>query len=612
MSRRCWFFVALSLVVASALAARVLYGHFSPTFELAIELEYASTIPADDRVEVFLNNDPTAPLVAPVPSAARRLTFVFENIPDTIRQIRVDPTRHAGVSFTLHSAMITTRSLSWLGEPRTIYRFELNPGKSFVRSNLRSEEGRVVSTTDDSAFFFFPSPELDLFKLEQGSPAFFSGVTVAGLLIVLSAVLTFIFLMLSPALETALVMVAARMRASSPRALYCAATSFAVTAGVASALIATATLSPAFVRSRFGLYSERDLARQRTRLGLFEYITPAEASVDVRSIAGVRSKDDLRKARTRLWDAIWHGSRSFERMPDSVVAVPPVIRSDALRSTDELRIEMDYGITSTAYLLRAARPASCLMMYHGGHEAAREDVFSSVEPLLDRLLGQGCDVLLFSMPLFGANPSEAKATLEDGSEILIRQHDDFMKLERKDFSALKFFVELVLRGLSYALREGGHYGFVGMAGLSGGGWTTIVVGALDDRVQHIYPVAGMLPSYLVSDRSQCGPLDFEQVYLEEVAGIDTFSLYLLGASTPAETSLIMFNKYDPACLPGIKVEAFRAQLAGLANELDVHSLEFWIDEENEQHSISPRAQERILDDTRSLRADNDARVLQPS
>ena len=35
-----------------------------------------------------------------------------------------------------------------------------------------------------------------------------------------------------------------------------------------------------------------------------------------------------------------------------------------------------------------------------------------------------------------------------------------------------------------------------MAGLSGGGWTTTLVGALDPRIDRLYPVSGSLPMHL--------------------------------------------------------------------------------------------------------------------
>jgi len=53
---------------------------------------------------------------------------------------------------------------------------------------------------------------------------------------------------------------------------------------------------------------------------------------------------------------------------------------------------------------------------------------------------------------------------------------------------LRYFVEPVAIGLNYTRRLG--YALTAMAGLSGGGWTTMLYAALDPRVQRSYPVAG--------------------------------------------------------------------------------------------------------------------------
>ena len=45
---------------------------------------------------------------------------------------------------------------------------------------------------------------------------------------------------------------------------------------------------------------------------------------------------------------------------------------------------------------------------------------------------------------------------------------------------------------------------MGMSGLSGGGWTTTMVSAIEPRLTHIYPVAGSMPFEVDIDLAATG------------------------------------------------------------------------------------------------------------
>ena len=48
-----------------------------------------------------------------------------------------------------------------------------------------------------------------------------------------------------------------------------------------------------------------------------------------------------------------------------------------------------------------------------------------------------------------------------------------------------------------------------MLGLSGGGWTTVLFSAIDERTSQSYSVAGSFPMFMRSDSKNIG--DYEQI-----------------------------------------------------------------------------------------------------
>jgi len=62
-------------------------------------------------------------------------------------------------------------------------------------------------------------------------------------------------------------------------------------------------------------------------------------------------------------------------------------------------------------------------------------------------------------------------------------------LDTGDSSYMKFFVDPVLIPLEKAIRENA-YKKIDMVGISGGGWTALLVSALEPRIDKIVSVAG--------------------------------------------------------------------------------------------------------------------------
>ena len=81
-----------------------------------------------------------------------------------------------------------------------------------------------------------------------------------------------------------------------------------------------------------------------------------------------------------------------------------------------------------------------------------------------------------------------------------------------------------------------------MTGLSGGGWQTVLLAALDQRVRVAVPVAGHMPAWSRRDLPDVGDAEQLPADLCTVADYDTLSALLAPRPT-----LFIFNRFDDCC-----------------------------------------------------------------
>lgn len=163
-----------------------------------------------------------------------------------------------------------------------------------------------------------------------------------------------------------------------------------------------------------------------------------------------------------------------------------------------------------------------LLIFHGGHnqEATASD---SGGPLLQYALPLGWDVLAINLP-----PGDHS----------VYANDSF---------PLAAFMRPIALSVNYAIRRK-PYTEVVMAGLSGGGWATVLYSAMDTRVMKSVPVAGSWPEYLRYASSNPNTVgDYEQ----HLPGLTPsyLDLYALAASRQRQ-QLQVFNSNDPCCYAG--------------------------------------------------------------
>ena len=122
----------------------------------------------------------------------------------------------------------------------------------------------------------------------------------------------------------------------------------------------------------------------------------------------------------------------------------------------------------------------------------------------DYLHAQGHDVFILSMPLkgvnFGLQYDDATGALTKNETDGAVDHWWFLQWENLGDAALRYFLEPAYLTVNYAKANG--YEWVGMAGLSGGGWSTTVAAAIDKRIDASFPIAGSTPCGLRNPTGQ--------------------------------------------------------------------------------------------------------------
>ncbi len=321
--------------------------------------------------------------------------------------------------------------------------------------------------------------------------------------------------------------------------------------------------------------------RRSPLLQRYEVIEPLFRETNVESLIAVTN---LQERRQQLIDFIW-GGRGFPR------ATPEVERDIVdtrcndlpnLKSIDRLTVSMDSGINSIAYHFHPkTEEKKHLIIYHSGHEI---DFIDEGERTIGFLLDHDYSVLALAMPLVGIN-NKPVIEVERIGNIRLHNHDQMKYLD----DPIRFFLEPVIVCIN---QVGKDYSRISMGGLSGGGWTTVLCSAIDERISSSYPVSGSLPVFLrFTDRPNDWG-DFEQTYPDLYRISNYLELYILGASGKGRKQRQIINKYDKCAFGGIRYQLYEGMVSEAARNLGG---DFAVFVDNQmQHIISDDALEYIL------------------
>ena len=313
---------------------------------------------------------------------------------------------------------------------------------------------------------------------------------------------------------------------------------------------------------------------------------------DVDSLITINSKNDIIDKRKNLTNLIWENTIPYS----SSILIDKNIQDDRyqnipnLKFIDKFTIEMEYDVNSIAFLFFPENSNNQLIIYHQGH---RGD-FVAGKDHIAFLINEGYSVLALSMPLLGMN-NQPIIDLNDFGKIKFTNHRHLHLLESSDFSPVKFFVEPIGVSLNY-LEKNYNFDSYHMIGISGGGWTTILFSAIDDRISQSYSVAGSFPMFMRSDSKNIG--DYEQIIPELYSIANYLELYIMGSYGNERKLVLIYNEFDPCCYSGKLYEKYPylEVISQKLNLLDNGEFDVIIDKSSNKHEISNVILDQILDD----------------
>ena len=316
--------------------------------------------------------------------------------------------------------------------------------------------------------------------------------------------------------------------------------------------------------------------------------------INLDSLIKINSKSDIDQKRDFLTEFFWDVG-SLQRVKDK--SQLPDVESDISDSSykdfqnlsriDRLTVEMAYGINSISYLFIPEESNGKLILYHQGHAGD----FILGKNTIQFFLNRNFTVLASTMPLVGMN-NQPVVEIDGLGKIKLTSHNQLRLLEANNFNPMKLFVDPIQINLNFLDRE---YNFkqYSMIGLSGGGWTTVVYSAIDERISNSFSVAGSVPFYLRVDERDVG--DYEQTNIELYQNVNYLELYVLGAYGDGRKHIQIFNKNDPCCFSGNGYETYEFVIKDKMLQLGKGSFQIFIDNTHNEHKISDTTREFILE-----------------
>ena len=195
------------------------------------------------------------------------------------------------------------------------------------------------------------------------------------------------------------------------------------------------------------------------------------------------------------------------------------------------------------------------------------------------------------MPLLGMNDQPIIEIPNIGT-LQLTSHEHFRFLESSNFSPIKFFMEPIAISLNY-LDANYDFSSYHMIGISGGGWTTTLYQAIDDRISHNYSIAGSVPIYLRSIPQNYG--DYEQWLPELYQNANYLDLYILNSYGDNRKFVQIFNKYDSCCFSGELYKSYKNEIQESINQLKKGHFDIFLDDSHKTHKISEYALKIIFD-----------------
>jgi hypothetical protein len=308
---------------------------------------------------------------------------------------------------------------------------------------------------------------------------------------------------------------------------------------------------------------------------------------EINDLIDIDSIDEITNKRSFLIDHIWNDDKLSKKLPDSIEENfddDLFLNINNLEKITKLEIISEHDINSISYLFFPQQSNNKLVIYHQGHGGD----FSKGIKIIEKLLSEEYTVLALSMPLTGKN-NQPIIEHEKFGKIKLMSHNHLQLLKTNDFNPIKLFLEPINVSINY-LDSNFNFESYSMMGISGGGWTTIVYSAIDERISKSFSVAGSYPFFLRSDVKNFG--DYEQNDFELYSNVNYLELYVLGASGNNRSQTLIYNEYDRCCFSGNGYELFNNIIQ---KKIFSGNFEIYLDESQTQHIISEKSLDLILE-----------------
>ena len=308
-----------------------------------------------------------------------------------------------------------------------------------------------------------------------------------------------------------------------------------------------------------------------------------QSSID--SLIRIYDKSDIEQKRNFLTEFFWDvGSlqrvKDKSQLPEVESGISDFNYKDFqnLKRIDRLTVEMEYGVNSVSYLFLPEQPNEKLILYHQGHRGDFLLGKDTIQFFLDR----NFTVFAMTMPLLGMN-NQPVVEIDGIGKIKLNSHNQLRLLEANDFNPMKLFLDPIQINLNFLEKE---YNFkqYAMIGLSGGGWTTVVYSAIDERISDSFSVAGSIPFYLRVDSRDMG--DYEQTNVELYQNVNYLEFYVLSGYGDGRKHVQIFNKNDPCCYSGSGYETYELIIKDKMLQLGKGNFQILVDDTHDEHKIS--------------------------
>jgi hypothetical protein len=280
---------------------------------------------------------------------------------------------------------------------------------------------------------------------------------------------------------------------------------------------------------------------------LAQKVDCAPQFIDDREIRILKPGDIINK-RLEIIRAIWNDSKIPDRSDVIVTTdnLSPLHTHKVIGRVDKIEIPVA-GLDSVkdlAYLFVPVQRKNRLVIFNPGHSCILIDHESHSyrnEATITGLVEAGYDVLSVFMPHVKESSVNDPDCIFDHCTVI---NTDLGIPNPLPTFGLRLFLDPTIVSLNYLMSKY-NYERVDMVGLSGGGWTTNLISAVDDRIKYSFNVAGSIPIYYRSGGS-IGEIEqyLPQLY-KDIAGYP--DLYILGASGTGRKQVQILNRQDNCC-----------------------------------------------------------------